>query len=376
MMRVLRIMLSVIGLIVVVGVVAIGSLMFFMDPNKMKPALAKEVMTRTGYQLAIEGDLKWAFYPRFGIQLKRMTLSTPNQAMPFADLQNVSVAMGLWQFLQGNHAWQGEVYIAKARLVNLKAQDAHVGLHWNKNLLTLQPITANLYDGSLEGFAHGSQLSATPHWDWVVQFNHIQLKPLLQAVSGEANQLNVSGVAQVKFNASTEGSEREQLLNNLNGTSSFSVVNGSVEGVDLDYLIQSANALMGKQPAPAQTRRHVTAFDRLSGAWLIKDGMARSYNLTLSTPILVTKGGADVNLLNEALDSKLQIFPQKGATLSWMVPVQVTGSLMRPEVQLDMSLLNKMISRQDIEKIKEKVRAKIKEQIPGKSGELLQQFLG
>ena len=83
------------------------------------------------------------------------------------------------QLLRGNQKLEGNLYIADAKLMNVHATKAQVGIRWENKVVTLQPITASLYDGTLQGMAHGKNLSAVPRWDWDMQFNQIQLKPLL-----------------------------------------------------------------------------------------------------------------------------------------------------------------------------------------------------
>jgi hypothetical protein len=58
------------------------------------------------------------------------------------------------------------------------------------------------------------------------------------------------------------------------------------------------------------------------------------------------------------------------------IPVNVSGDLNNPSINLDMKALGKFIASQQLQKVKDKIGAQIKDKIPGKAGELLKNFLG
>jgi AsmA protein len=374
-MKGLRIVFSLLALVVVIVAIAAICLTIFIDPNKLKPVLAEEVMKQTGYQLVIDGNLTWSFYPTVGVKAERMQLLTNNEKIPFVDLRNISIAMELSQLLRGNKKLQGDVHIGEVILMNIHAAKAHIGLHWQNNVLTMQPITANLYDGSVEGVAEGSKFSSMPAWNWSLQFSDVQLKKLLLDING-STKLSVSGLGNIKLSAATKGKTKDQLLGNLNGASEFIIKNGSLEGIDLNYLLHSADALMNKKTVDMPPSGNQTNFDGFSGVLLIKDGVASTQNLLLSAPAFTTKGIATINIVNENIDSRLQVTPQQNARTQWEIPVLVTGSLSRPEVRLDTDALSMLVAKDQLEQLKANVRDKIKQNVPGKTGEYLQNLLG
>jgi uncharacterized protein involved in outer membrane biogenesis len=376
-MKPIRIMLSVVGLFMLVAVIAIAAFMMFMDPNKLKPVIINEVMKNTGYQLAIEGKLSWSFYPTLGVKVERMMLTDPHQTVPFLELRDVSIATELTKLLRGRQQMQGVLHIASMKLMNIQAENAYVGLHWEHQMLTLQPITASMYHGSVKGSAYGRDLENMPRWDWNVSFSQVQMKPLLQDVNGADSKLTIDGNADIKLMASTWGKNKAQLLNNLNGTTEFNLKNGIVSGVDLNYLLQTADALMNKQAVPAlPTNVNQTAFDSFSGTAAIKNGVAETNNLLLNSSAFTTRGNGSINLPYEAINIQLQVTPQKEARTQWEIPVLIAGSMNHPDVRLDMLEIDKMVAKKEVDKVKEKVRQQIKEKVPGKAGEFLQGLIG
>lgn len=374
-MKLIRMLFCFIGLLILVCIVVVGSLIVFFDPNKMKPVIVEEVMNKTGYQMTIEGKLSWSFFPILGVKIDRLTLSEPKQKQPFVDLSGITVATELSQLLHGNEKLQGDVHIASAKLMNVQMTNARIELHWQDNVLTMQPIIASLYDGSLEGTVHGRNLSGVPHWDWDMKFNHIQLSPLLRDVNGGETKLSIDGLGEVALQGATSGQGHDQMLSHLNGTADFSIHNGVVKGVDLNYLLQSADALINKKPITGLTNSDQTTFESLTGAALIKNGVANTNNLLLTAPAFSAKGNGSINLLYQAINFQLQVTPAQSARTQWEIPILITGSLNRPDVRLDTTEIEKYIAKQELQKVKSSVTDQIKKHVPGKAGEFLQNLI-
>src|SRR3990167_9308712 len=249
-MKTIKILSSIIALLVTVVVVAVACLFVFMDPNKLKPVIEQEVQKQTGYVMVIEGKLSWSFYPRLGVKIAHLTLRSPEQATPFIDLRDVNMATELKELLHGIQKLQGDVYISDIKLGGLQGQRAHIGMHWQNKVLTLQPLTLSMYQGELHGSAHGSNLSGMPKWDWNIEANQVLLKPLLIDMNGKDSKLVISGAGHLIMQGSTQGKSKEQILNNLNGSLAYDVKNGMLEGMDINYYIQSADALINKKTLP------------------------------------------------------------------------------------------------------------------------------
>lgn len=377
MKKFLRITFSIVALIAVVAIVGIGSLLYFIDPNKMRPVIVEEVMNRTGYQLAIYGKLNWRLFPVIGINVERMTLTAPDQVEPFMDLRNIIIASEFSQLIHGNKNIEGDVRIGDVRLVNIHAKNAHVKLAWQSNVLALTPIKAFLYGGTLEGTAHGSNLNQVPRWNWNVKLEGVQLQQLLSDANRGRTKINVTGKGQVDMNASTSGTSREQMFSQLNGDIKFDVTDGTVSAMDLNYLIKSAEALVSKQPINQPPQGNLeTKFDSLSGTVKITNGIAASNDVTLKAPAFITTGKGSLNLLQQVLNFSLRVNPANDSKLKWEIPVMITGNLSTPDVRLDMNELQRYLAEQQVDKVKERVHDEITKRIPGKAGEALQNLLG
>lgn len=374
-MKFMRIVLSLLLLVIIVAGVALASLYYFIDPNKLKPIMAEQIRQHTGYEVVIDGNFTWSLYPRVGIKVAHIALYAPKRTAPFVELRDITFATELGELLRGKQKLRGDVYIDELSLLNVKGSHAHVGLGWQAGVLTLSPMTASLYDGSMSGSIRGRNLAMQPTWDWEVDFDHVQLEPLLLDMNGADNKLNIAARAQVKFRGLTYGKTRDDMLGNLDGTLALLAKDGSVTGLNINYLIESANAFMTRQPIAAPDQINKTMFDSLNGAMVIHKGIVETKQLILDAPAFVAKASGSINLPYNAINIQLMVTPNNNAKVNWQVPVMLTGNLDRPDVRLDTSELTKLLAQQEIKKIKSKVREEVKERIPGKAGEYLQELL-
>lgn len=373
-MKVIRLFLSVVLLLIVVAGLALAALYYFIDPNKLKPAIIAKVKNETGYTLSIDGNLNWTLYPRLAIYVPNMTLTESGHSKPFADLQNIKMAADTMQLLRGQGKLQGNIRIASLTLMDLHFSNVETVLYWQDNVLNLNPIKAALYQGTLSGTATGHSFSNVPHWDWNVLLSQVELKSLLADLNPES-KLVVSGVGDVQMQASTAGKSRAQMISNLGGNITFQLTNGAVYGIDLNYLVTTADAIINKQPMPAPQDLFRTEFSALTGSAVISHGIATLSGVQLTSPTFITKGEGDIGLMSNSLDIKLLTTSQEQLKTQWNIPILVQGSLSHPDVKLDNDQLTKYVLKDKIDKVKDKAREAIQKHVPGEAGEFLQKLL-
>lgn len=83
--------------ILVIAGLGFAAVTLFVNPNTIKPYLTKMVSEQTGQELAIEGDLKWTFYPLIGVSADHVVLKNkpgfPNEPLVNANKIIVSVQL-------------------------------------------------------------------------------------------------------------------------------------------------------------------------------------------------------------------------------------------------------------------------------------------
>lgn len=378
-MRFFKILFSILILFILICVLAIGCLIYFFDPNPMKPFIIDEVKKVTGYQLQIDGKLSWTFYPRLAIKAEHMLLTAPHQSMPLVDAYDIRMGTDVVALLHSREQLLGNVFISSIKTMGIKAEKISTNVHWQNNVLTLSSLEATLYEGKLEGLVIGENLSSIPHWKWNFQVKDIQVKPLLIDANGSDSKIKINGIGEFKVQAEAQGKTREQILRGLNGTSIFSLKKGWLEGIDINYFIKAAEALLNKDKEsidlPVDSKQ--TAFDSLTGSAYIKNGVVYTEDTSLIAPSFTTKAEGNVVLISSALDLELEVKPVlENSKKQWIIPILITGDLRHPDVRLNMMQIQKLLAGMQIEKIKEEAVKQIKKHVHGKTGELLQRLLG
>lgn len=374
-MKTLRKLILAFVLILVICIAAIAAIAYFMNPNQLKPIIISQVAKQTGYEMTIDGNLAWSFFPVFNIKIPHVLIKAPKQTATFLDLKNVRMASDFRAALKGERIASGDIYIDHIEFMNVKAEKAHIGLRWASNVLTIDPIKADFYDGKLSGIAHGKQLSQTPAWDWDLVLAGINISPLLKDSTRGNSKIDITGRGELQIKAATVGLTRTALFNNLNGKARFALADGVVKGVDVNYLVSAADAILNKQGLPMPTTNNETVFSGLTGTAVISHGILITNDLLLTSPTFVTQGAGKVDLETEAVNIALKIKSQETVKTGWQIPILIAGNLKQPIVRLDTIAIQKVILAKELDKLKTSVSKEVSK-LPDSTNQFLKKLIG
>ncbi|NLS53774.1 outer membrane assembly protein AsmA [Hafnia alvei] len=90
---------TTIVILLVVLAVGMTALVLLVNPNDFRSYMAKEVQQRTGYDLQLDGSLRWHVWPRLSILSGRMSLTAPGAAQPVVSAENMRLDVALWPLL-------------------------------------------------------------------------------------------------------------------------------------------------------------------------------------------------------------------------------------------------------------------------------------
>lgn len=60
-------------------VIAILALVLFVNPNQFKPMIIEQAKAQTGFDLVIDGDISWSFFPHLGFSIGKTQVLNPSQ---------------------------------------------------------------------------------------------------------------------------------------------------------------------------------------------------------------------------------------------------------------------------------------------------------
>ena len=92
--------LSLLAVPIVLVLVLILGLLIFIDPNDYKEEISARVYDVSGYQLQLQGNLSWSFYPQVGVKTEQVSLSLGPSWPHLASVGEFGLGVQLMPLLQ------------------------------------------------------------------------------------------------------------------------------------------------------------------------------------------------------------------------------------------------------------------------------------
>jgi AsmA protein len=267
----------------------------------------------------------------------------------------------------------GSVRIGQLKARNVKSSQVRVDLKARDGKLDLSPMSANLYQGSLNGAV--SLNAAGPAIAAKQNLTGVNISPLLKDL---VNYENLEGHGNVALDVTTQGNTVSAMKKALNGTAALNLADGAYRGINIAETIRNAKAALGavQGKAAPQTQQpnqdQKTDFTELKASFVIRNGVAHNDDLLLKSPLLRVTGAGDVNLGADTVDytAKATVVAttkgQGGADLGQLagvtVPVHLVGPLGTPRYQIDFAGLAAGAAKQQIE---QKASEQLQKKLPG-----------
>ena len=226
----------------------------------------------------------------------------------------------------------GNVKVGALQVQNVKADNVAAAIKAAGGRLDVNPMSANLYQGTLNGAA---AVNANSNSFALKQtLANVSVGPLLRDA---ANQDLLEGRGNVALDVTTTGNTVTALKKALGGTANIALKDGAIKGVDIAGTIRQARAMLGSKSALEQQAKggQKTDFSELSGSFVIKNGVARNDDLKGASPLLRLAGAGDIDIGEGRIDYLLKATlvatstGQGGRDASQVagvtVPVKVTG---------------------------------------------------
>lgn len=290
------------------------------------------------------------------LNLDKYIIASDKPAETKANTGDAPVDLSALKALNAN----GSIRIGNLRYGKTKASNVRVDLKAANGIATIAPLSANLYQGSMNG-SLSVDARNTPSIAFKQDMKGIAIGPLLvDAINND--MLDGKGTLNVDVTAS--GNTVGAMKKALNGKSSLQLADGAIKGIDIAGTIRNAksklNILKGQSSIGAdQTQK--TDFSELSASFDIKNGVAHNEDLAMKAPILrLAKGDSrgDVDIANETINYLAKptivksIKGQGGADLDALagvsIPVKVTGTFSAPKYGVDFASLGTAIAKSNL----------------------------
>lgn len=260
---------------------------------------------------------------------------------------------------------KGTVKIGQLTAAKATVSDIRVQLDAKGGRLNVAPLSANLYDGRLDGAlsvdANGHRFAAKQ------KLAGVRIGPLLNDL---ADQDVVEGRGDVALDVAAHGATVGALKKSLSGTAKLALADGAIKGIDIGQKLREVKSLLkgGKDVAVAGDATQKTDFSELSASFRIADGVARNDDLLAKSPLLRLAGAGDIDIGNGRLDYLLKTSVvatgtgQGGKDLDAVkgltIPVRLSGPFEKPDWKIELAGLAGEAAKAKVEEKKEALRQK------------------
>lgn len=296
--------------------------------------------------------------------------------------------------LQKLHA-NGSVRIGALKVANIKTANVQLDVRAANGKLDINPLSANLYDGSLNGTL-GVTAGNPARFAVRQTLTGINIGPLMKdAIDNDT----LEGKGNVELDVTSAGVTFGQIKKSLNGSARIDLRDGAVRGVNIAQAIRDAKAKIGqlrgdeKPQGGTGSTQQKTDFGELTGSFRIVNGVAHNEDLLIKSPLVRVAGSGDIYLAEDRLDYLVRativntLQGQGGPELQSMkgltVPVRLSGPFKSIGWRVEFADMASELAKQKFDERKEELRAKMqkpldeqKEKARGQLQEKLKGLLG
>jgi AsmA protein len=247
----------------------------------------------------------------------------------------------------------GTLAVGSVHFSPLDLSNVRVTLSSKDNVMHLYPLLAQIDGGNYTGNITLDRRGAAPV---LTMDEHLSGIDMARLMAGTTYKGRLSGHGNVDLKATAHGAEFGAVMQTLNGHFDANLANGALEGVDLGYEVGLAQALV-KHTAepPARSGPARTSFDAFKMSAEITNGMARTSDLVISSPVVRVTAQGSANLVNKALDMQMLASALKAPGVSAAdIPLKITGTYADPVVRPDAEALAKGAIKQKLQDVLKK----------------------
>jgi uncharacterized protein involved in outer membrane biogenesis len=251
----------------------------------------------------------------------------------------------------------GTITIGVIQYDDLVLNNVRSSVAVNRGLISMSPITADVYGGKESGTIAVDMRPAQPVYSVNLKTDKVDANKLVSSVSSLKQILY--GLLAANVNGTFSSTSADAIARSMNGDMELNLTNGKLMNLDLLRELSAVGKFMGSLP---DKPKNFTNLVQLSGNFKVRDGVARTSNLkavidggTIAANGLVNLADQSLNLhvtavLNKALSQQVggsQIGGFMNTALAngqneLVLPIILTGTFQHPQIGPDLQLIAEM----------------------------------
>jgi AsmA protein len=288
-----------------------------------------------------------------------------------ASNEDIEIPVDMIRTLQA----KGSLRIERASLSGMEFTNMQMVLDSSDGRLRLNPLSADLYDGTYQGDVRIDASADTPIISVNERIAGVNLTSLAKSMF---EQDNVSGKINGEFVLSGKGGSVAAIRQDLDGSMSFELLDGAFEGTDVWHQMRTARAKFRQEPAPEPKLPARTEFTTVSASGVVSDGIFENNDLLVELPFLRLTGNGIVDLnaaqINYSMQARVLEKPEFMTDVSAaeledfteaVIPLKVTGALSAPSIQPDIEAILRQQVEDAIEEKKEDLKNRLFDRLLG-----------
>lgn len=278
-----------------------------------------------------------------------------------------------FSFLKNLNA-SGQLSIGTLKVANIKSTNLKLNLKAGNGSLNVAPISANFYQGTLNGSVALSG-AGTPRVALKQSLAGVSVGPMLKDA---ANIDILDGHGSVMLDVNAQGATVSAMKKTLQGSAALNLHDGALKGVNIAGAIRSAKAKFGTlqgTTTQAANAADKTDFSEMKASFRVNNGIVHNDDLAAKSPLLRLTGNGDVNIGDSSMDylAKATVVAslegQGGKELSALkgvtVPVRISGPFASLKYSLDFNAMVSEAAKQKVEQKKEEIKSRLGEELKG-----------
>lgn len=264
----------------------------------------------------------------------------------------------------------GTVDVGQIIINQLTMQDLHATITAKQNYLSVDPMSAKLYEGTIGAKMTMDSNPTLPKYTADINLNKVNIKDLVKDTTSKSLLRvffsDVTGIANMQNTIATQGLEPTTIKRNLNGHGNIAIENGKLEGIDLAYfwkLAQSFISSGGKGTGDTkQEGANETEFGSLTATYTITNGLVKNSDFLMQTPSFRATGHGEADIPGNTINYHVLVSSQNShtnddGTRSYeetgdpLPLLKITGTLDDPSISLDAGELIKSIAKDSVNKL-------------------------
>ncbi len=273
----------------------------------------------------------------------------------------------------------GDLNIDKLQVAKLKMAKFSFNIHAKQGVVRTKQSIKHLYGGRYQGQIQVNARHKTPTITLNEKINNVQLEPLLKDMQPDA-PAQVTGVANISAKLAMRGNTVPAIKASLGGNVAFELKKSAILGFNIQEMIDLGKlAVEGKRMQQSYAQEQ-TVFSIIEGTANINKGLVRNNDLLAESSTVAIKGAGTVNLVNEAIDYKVQAKIKQAAGKDIKIkgrPIAINfrGTISQPTYSVDVMAMMTDKEKQKVEKLINKGEQEIDKALGKGAGKAVNELL-